>query len=754
MKIGIDLSRAVNEKAGIARYCQNLVVALSKIDKKNEYCFYYSFWRRDKIKMRQIKKIQALFGKKAETVIRRLPGQIKEKSWGLSKFLPWAEDYRQLDIFHATSILELPLSLDKPTVLTIYDMTTFLFPDQRGKKISEKLSQRTREVMQKASKIIAISENTKRDIQKLCQIPSSKIVVVPLAASEIFKPLPKIKKKKIILTVGTIEPRKNLTKLIQAYLDLPQAIRKKYQLIIVGGSGWNNSEIYNLAQKSSQIKFIGRVKDEKLVRLYNEATVFAYPSLYEGFGLPPLEAMASGTPVLISNISSIPEVTGEAAILVNPKSVDSIKKGLLKILKDPKLQKKLKKAGLKQAKKFSWEKCARETLAVYDKVYKTLGHEIKKTRRPKLALVSDWVRRDLQQPMRYFRKIEIYHFYARAGYQDMTEQDFEGATQYKNIFDLYRKLNSANPDIIQGSEPYASKRALFNSLVVWIYCLIHKKKFFFPMFENRPVMKKFGWIRGFILKIWLRIYANVAKAVIAVNLGAKYSLLEAGVTNEKIKSLLWATWGVDTKEFFDASVGVRHSKSSDKSKNEKVKMKKPTLLFVGRVEEKKGIFDLLEAFARARKMIGDLELWVIGPGEEKIIKQINEQKGAKYFGIIKNRDLPEYFHKAWITIAPSITTRDWEEQVGMVNIQSIACGTPVITTYSGAIPEFIPDQLVGILVPEKKIDQLTQAIAKLVLDDKLRQKMGVAASAYARDHYDAAKNVKKAEQFVLKLLKD
>ena len=190
-----------------------------------------------------------------------------------------------------------------------------------------------------------------------------------------------------------------------------------------------------------------------------------------------------------------------------------------------------------------------------------------------------------------------------------------------------------------------------------------------------------------------------------------------------------------------------------KNQNSKIKMKEPTILFVGKVEEKKGILDLFASFDRVRKMIPDIKLLVAGPAEKEMLKEFQEHKGVEYLGIIKNRDLPAYFQKSWITVTPSITTANWEEQVGMVNIQSMACGTPVISTYSGAIPEFVPDNLAGILVPEKKIDQLTAAIAKLILDDKLREKMGHSAAVYAAMHYDAAINVRKAEKFVMGLLK-
>lgn len=746
MKIGIDLSRAVNEKAGIARYCQNLALSLSKLDQKNKYQLYFSFWRQNSLKERKIRQIKKEFGPRAQVFIFRLPGILKEWFWSWRRFSPYRKLFKETEIFHASSYLELPLFLNKPSIVTIYDLTTFLFPDQRGEKVSQKLSQKTRAAVQKADRIIAISQSTKEDLMKFCHVDEDKIKVIHLAVSDEFRPISRIKKKPVILTVGTVEPRKNLARLIEAYQGLSAQIKSQYQLWIVGASGWNISGIYELTKKDPNIKFLGHIPDKKLAKLYNEAEIFVYPSLYEGFGLPPLEAMACGTPVLTSNISSLPEVVDKAAVLINPESVDSIRDGLRRLIGDKKLQEKLRKSGLLQAKKFSWKKCAQQTLKIYQELYKLLpqpSSELNAHQRivekPKLAIVSDWIRRDLQQPMRYFRRMKICHLYQNAGYQDMVREDFENTWQYKGSLDLYLKLRSANPDLVQGPEPYASRRAFFNSLICFGYCLMHKKKLFFPMFENRPVEKKFGKFLGFFLRMWLRFYSARAKAIIAINLGAKQNLLSAGVNPDKIESLIWATWGVDTEEF--------------KAQNSKLKAKEPTILFVGKVEEKKGILDLFTSFDRVRKMIPDIKLLVAGPAEKEMLKEIEEHRGVEYLGIIKNRDLPAYFQKSWITVTPSITTANWEEQVGMVNIQSMACGTPVISTYSGAIPEFVPDNLAGILVPEKKIDQLTGAIAKLILDDKLREKMGHSAAVYAALHYDAAANVRKAEKFVMELLR-
>lgn len=373
MKISIDISRGIIEKAGIGRYVVNLLDALATIDKTNYYQLQYSFWRKDSSKDKKAKEIYQKFNR-YETKFLRLPGSLKEWWWG-KKYFPNSFLVKKTDIFHAPSIFELPLNLSFPSVVTIHDMTTFLFPDQRGQEVSKRLSERTKKVLEKAQKIIAISQNTKKDIVKFCQIPREKIIVTPLAAGSDFKPNKFLQRQDFILGVGTIEPRKNLKRLILAYAKLPEDVRKKHQLKIVGASGWNDSEIYKVAKPlvgKRQVDFLGYISDQELLKLYCRAKVFVYPSLYEGFGIPPLEAMSCSTPVITSNVSSLPEVTGDAALLVNPEDTDDIYRKIRMVLSNKKLCHKLSEKGLNRAKKFSWEKCAQQTLKVYEELFNTL----------------------------------------------------------------------------------------------------------------------------------------------------------------------------------------------------------------------------------------------------------------------------------------------------------------------------------------------------------------------------------------------
>ena len=231
----------------------------------------------------------------------------------------------------------------------------------------------------RANRIIAISENTKKDIIKFTGITDDKITVIHEASDKKYRPiineteLDKIRNKynlskKIIVSHYSLSPRKNIVRLLTAFNSIKHKIPHK--LVLVGGGSFNSKIEHNLIDKDSNVVNLGYVADEDMPYLYNLADLFVYPSLYEGFGLPPLEAMACGCPVITSNTSSMPEVVGDAGIMVDPYDVSGLAKSIHKVLTDDKLREDRIRKGLEWAKKFSWEKCARETLNVLEDVYK------------------------------------------------------------------------------------------------------------------------------------------------------------------------------------------------------------------------------------------------------------------------------------------------------------------------------------------------------------------------------------------------
>ncbi|MDQ5954196.1 MAG: hypothetical protein QG583_124, partial [Patescibacteria group bacterium] len=265
-----------------------------------------------------------------------------------------------------------------PRVISIMDLAFFHFADYFTKKDLAQLHSWTKYSVIKAKKIITISEATKSDIIKFYKVSGEKIHVIypgikPSLLSNSHMSNDDVKKKyaidsKFILFVGTLQPRKNIARLIEAFSLLND---KEVKLVIVGKKGWKYEEILEAPKKfgcEEKVVFLNFVPEEDLQVLYKNAELFAFPSLYEGFGLPVLEAMKFNCPVLTSNVSSLPEAGGDAAHYCNPESTESIKEGIEKILEDRKYRVNLIEKGKENIKKFSWEKAAKETLAVLTEV--------------------------------------------------------------------------------------------------------------------------------------------------------------------------------------------------------------------------------------------------------------------------------------------------------------------------------------------------------------------------------------------------
>jgi glycosyltransferase involved in cell wall biosynthesis len=293
----------------------------------------------------------------------------------------------KLDVFHAPAYA-CPLTYPGKIILTVHDLAIYRHPSwfPSGQSFSTKIL--VPKSMKKASRIIAVSKATKKDIVELFKTSPSKVTVihegvVPQKGEGKTKSVSKtdIQKKykiaeKYLLFIGTIEPRKNLTALIKAYNVLMVKDYKKYKeydLVIAGKKGWKYEEIFKTIKDQKfnyKIRFLNYVSQEHKVALMKNATCFVFPTLYEGFGLPIAEAMSMGIPVITSNVSSMPEVAGDAAVLVNPNKITEIEKAMAKVLGNKRLRDRMSKAGLVQAKNFTWNKVAKETIDLYREVGK------------------------------------------------------------------------------------------------------------------------------------------------------------------------------------------------------------------------------------------------------------------------------------------------------------------------------------------------------------------------------------------------
>lgn len=355
MKVGIDISQTVFLGTGVAVYTQNLIDNLLKIDQKNNYVFFGSSLRR------------------REKGFWPIPPIILEILWNRLHIFPVENFIGPVDVFHSSDWTQPPAKARKVT--TIHDLLIYKFPEYSHPKTEFRVDvfapspnivasqkRRLEWVKKECDMVIAISESTKRDIMNTLGIPENKIQVIYEAVGESFKNYKKIRRggKPYILAVGTREPRKNLERLTEAF----QKIRNKnVDLVIAGKYGWGDD---NSKFKIQNLKFLGYVTQEKLPELYANAEAFIFPSLYEGFGIPVLEAMTVGCPVITSNVSSLPEVGGKAAVYVDPLNINDIKEKIDYVLNlKEKERKVIIDKGLKQAAKFSWEKTARETVKIY-----------------------------------------------------------------------------------------------------------------------------------------------------------------------------------------------------------------------------------------------------------------------------------------------------------------------------------------------------------------------------------------------------
>jgi glycosyltransferase involved in cell wall biosynthesis len=294
--------------------------------------------------------------------------------------LPLIMKKNKIDLFHGTMAV-LPMLSDVPSVVTIYDLVLEILPGSMHWKNWLPLKILMKASADKSTRIIAISENTKKDIMKFFGIEQEKIKVIYPGISNNFCPC-KMENDRLILnnfnlspgyilTVGTLEPRKNINRLLNAYKMLVSGEENIPQLVIVGGQGWLSQDINELVDTlglREKVIFTGYVPDSDLPALYRGAEMLIYPSLYEGFGFPPLEAMACGIPVISSNISSIPEVVGDAGILVDPYSPDDMARAIAEVLRNEELRTHLKSAGITRSVLFSWDKTAQETVKLYHEV--------------------------------------------------------------------------------------------------------------------------------------------------------------------------------------------------------------------------------------------------------------------------------------------------------------------------------------------------------------------------------------------------
>ena len=366
-------------KTGIGQYCLQLMSAMQHQAGIRPHYFYQWNWS-DKLQVRP-----PINSDSTKGVLRRLAEQIPSIAYSIRYelrsviFSQQAHKYAKA-VYHEPNFLTLKTRL--PTVVTVHDLSILRYPETHPDYRVAVMSKRIGESASRADCVITDSEYVRREVIEAFGLPEDRVVAVSLAAAKNFLPVAEdvlsaglhehgLQAGKYVLAVGTLEPRKNLSTAVQAYARLPDSVRQELPFVIVGMKGWRTEDFDRKVGEmidAGQIRRLGYVSDEMLPVLYSGARVFVYPSLYEGFGLPPLEAMACGAPVIVSDRSSLPEVVGDAGLQVDALDVDALTAAMLAIIEDDSLCASLRRKGIARAASFSWRRCAEQTAEVYRRV--------------------------------------------------------------------------------------------------------------------------------------------------------------------------------------------------------------------------------------------------------------------------------------------------------------------------------------------------------------------------------------------------
>jgi glycosyltransferase involved in cell wall biosynthesis len=371
MKVGID-GRAAKwyRGTGIGTYTYQLISCLNEIDKINEYMLF----------MPESSTCDISFNRNFQ--IRNITEGNKSNFWDEVNIPNILMD-KDIELYHVPQNgVGLPLDKNCPFVITLHDVIPYKMPETVGETFLRIFNEEMPHIVSRCDGIITVSEFSKEDIAKTFNFPKEKIFVTHLAAENIYRPLNKKECSELIksrygidgdyiLYVGGFSPRKNIVGLIEAFSKLIANYKKDIKLVIAGKQG----KSYSIYKKRTQdlgvedsVIFPGFIEIEHLPHLYNASKLLVYPSFYEGFGLPPVEAMACGTPVITSNVTSIPEVLGDSAIFINPHDDDALCSSIYNVLSNTELSDQLTIKGLVRSSELSWNKTARNTLIAYSKI--------------------------------------------------------------------------------------------------------------------------------------------------------------------------------------------------------------------------------------------------------------------------------------------------------------------------------------------------------------------------------------------------
>jgi glycosyltransferase involved in cell wall biosynthesis len=369
LNIGIIYGGISEQKAGMDHYLHQVLLTMKRQAPEHRYVLI------------DHRRYPIPFKEQFEQIILDLPrSPARVSRWNL-QVVPRA--LPQFDLVFSPGLYG-PVRIPKEvaSVMVVHDLTRFLFPEFFNFNVMQKVLDRFAypAMLRRYDHLLTVSKTTRQDLMTLFKVPKEKITVAYHGAEEAFQPVNPQEaeqslgqshniRKPFILFLGTLEPRKNILTLIKAFTGIKDQI--PHDLVLVGQKGWKWEPIFREMERpdlKERVHWVGYVSDQERVFFYNAADFLAYPSWYEGFGMPLLEAMQCGCPVITSRISSMPEVMGDAGLLIDPQRVEDVQGAMLRLAQEPGLREKLRVAGFEQAKKFSWETSAKITLEVFKKV--------------------------------------------------------------------------------------------------------------------------------------------------------------------------------------------------------------------------------------------------------------------------------------------------------------------------------------------------------------------------------------------------
>jgi alpha-1,3-rhamnosyl/mannosyltransferase len=381
IKVAFNASSLLLQSAGIATYVRHLAHALRQGGAVELELFYRFYWS-EEIRSAPLRGAGGL----KDALLRMLPRPYWLAHLGIEQ-RRFDDGVRRFgsNLYHEPAFF--PFRFDGPTVITIHDLSPLRYPETHPADRVQNFRKHLPDAIDRAARIIVDSEFVGREVIEMFRVDAARVRPVHLGVSAEYRPRPAaetaaclarrgLQRGEYIFAVGTLEPRKNLAQALEAYARLPETVRKRAPLVVAGAKGWVAGELearMGAAERRGEVRWLGYVPGEDLPLLYSAARFLVYPSIYEGFGLPVLEAMASGIPVITSTEASLPEVAGEAGIMVDPRNNEALRDAMQRLIEDAAEVRRRAELGVAQAARFTWQACAEKTVAVYREALQAAG---------------------------------------------------------------------------------------------------------------------------------------------------------------------------------------------------------------------------------------------------------------------------------------------------------------------------------------------------------------------------------------------